>query len=182
MLTTFLAAFAAAALSAQASIVIGESRQFGCYEHALYDRDSAAALRDCNAAVADPAMIRSDRAATFVNRGIVLMHRGDMQAALSDYDAALALDPQLGDAHVNRAVVFIRQGRYADAIEAATAGLGLKVERPHAAYFNRAVAHEALGDLKNAYLDYRKASELAPDWALPKQELARFSVAGANAS
>lgn len=181
MLTTFLTVFAAAALSAQASIVIGESRQFGCYEHALYDHDSAAARRDCNAAVDDPAMIRSDRAATFVNRGIVLMHRGDMQAALSDYDA-LALDPQLGDAHVNRAVVFIRQGRYADAIEAATTGLGLKVERPHAAYFNRAVAHEALDDLKNAYLDYRKASELAPDWAPPKQELARFSVAGANAS
>lgn len=180
MLTTLLTAFAAAALSTQASIVIGESKQYSCYEHALYDRDSPAALRDCDAAVEDAAAMYHDRAASHVNRGIVQMRRGAYDEALRDYDAALKIEPDLGDAYVNRAVVYIRQQRFAEAVEAVTTALTLKVEHPQSAYFNRAVAHEALGDLKSAYFDYSKAAELAPDWALPKQELERFSVAGAS--
>ena len=33
-----------------------------------------------------------------------------------------------------------------------------------------------MGDLKGAYLDYRKAAELDPGFDLPRQQLTRFTV------
>jgi len=44
------------------------------------------------------------------------------------------------------------------------------------AYFNRALAREAAGDVKGAYLDYVKALQLKPEWAPAVKELARFEV------
>ena len=41
---------------------------------------------------------------------------------------------------------------------------------------DRALAHEGLEDAKSAYLDYRKAQELAPDWTAPAEHLPRFTV------
>ena len=35
---------------------------------------------------------------------------------------------------------------------------------------------EALDDLQGAYMDFRKASELKPDWEMPKKEMSRFVV------
>jgi Tfp pilus assembly protein PilF len=47
---------------------------------------------------------------------------------------------------------------------------------PQDAHFNRAIAYEALGDLRAAYEDYKAALAIKPDWALPQRELARFTV------
>ena len=52
----------------------------------------------------------------------------------------------------------------------------MKPTEPEKAYYNRGVAEERLGDVRSAYFDYRTASQLKPDWSLPKIELARFTV------
>ena len=38
------------------------------------------------------------------------------------------------------------------------------------------MANEALGNVREAYQDYRAASELAPGWAAPRADLQRFRV------
>lgn len=43
-------------------------------------------------------------------------------------------------------------------------------------YFGQGIAHEELGHQREAYFDYFRASELAPEWTDPKQELERFTV------
>ena len=65
-------------------------------------------------------------------------------------------------------------------IAAIDQGLSLNTPDPHEAYFNRAIAQEMRGDLRQARADYTRAAELAPTWPLPQAELARFSVVGAN--
>ena len=50
------------------------------------------------------------------------------------------------------------------------------MSEPAKAYFNRAMAHEGMDDLKSAYLDYRKAEEIQPEWDAPRKELDRFTV------
>jgi hypothetical protein len=44
------------------------------------------------------------------------------------------------------------------------------------------MAYEDQGDLKHAYIDYRKAAELNPSWDQPARQLARFNVDRAPAS
>jgi tetratricopeptide (TPR) repeat protein len=48
--------------------------------------------------------------------------------------------------------------------------------RPELAYFSRGIAHEVAGNLQQAYLDYRRAQELAPRWDQPAREMSRFQV------
>ena len=49
--------------------------------------------------------------------------------------------------------------------------------RPQIAYADRGLAHEALGNVRAAYEDYKKAAEIEPDFALTaSSQLARFKV------
>jgi Flp pilus assembly protein TadD len=44
------------------------------------------------------------------------------------------------------------------------------------AYYNHAVANEELGNVREAYFDYRKPAELKPEWEEPRVKLTRFTV------
>jgi len=56
-------------------------------------------------------------------------------------------------------------------------GLALNPGEPEKAYFNRGLAEEGLDNIPAAYRDYSHAAELKPDWAPPRNELSRFTVA-----
>ena len=55
-------------------------------------------------------------------------------------------------------------------------GLQLNANKPEIAYYDRAIANEALGNIRDAYIDYKKAVEIRPDFALATQQLSRFKV------
>jgi Flp pilus assembly protein TadD len=59
-----------------------------------------------------------------------------------------------------------------------TVALERNTTRPAVAHYGRAVAQEELGNVAAAYRDYRRASELAPNWREPRIELTRFRVTG----
>ena len=115
-------------------------------------------------------------AAALTNRGVMHLARAEYDATIADSDAALQLDGKIPEAMVNRGVALMMQGRLKDAVTNFTVALTLAPPHAERAYFNRAMAHEDMGDLKAAYLDYRQASDLAPQWDRPKTELARFTV------
>jgi tetratricopeptide (TPR) repeat protein len=54
--------------------------------------------------------------------------------------------------------------------------LAMKIRHPELAYYNRAMAHEAAGNIEAAYSDYSAARRIAPKWDQPKEELSRFRV------
>ena len=66
--------------------------------------------------------------------------------------------------------------RYKEALVDINKGIALGAKRPHIAYYDRAIADEALGDIRGAYEDYKKAVELEPDFALATEQLPRFKV------
>lgn len=170
-----VAVLAGSAVSA-AVLTIGSGPAVSCYEAARDDRADSYALRECNSAVESDMLTRNDRAATRVNRGIIYINRRNPAAALADFDAAIAMAPDLGEAHINRGAALLLERDYLGAIEAITHGLALNPEEPFKAYFNRGLAHEARGDVRAAYADYRQAQELAPEWQPAQRELARFTV------
>lgn len=168
-------------LTAHAAItVVGNSAARACYENALQSAPTRNDLLDCDRAINDEALSLQDRAATFVNRGIIKMLNKDRLDALTDFDSAIAIDKNLGDAYLNRGVALVGLQRENDAIESLNKGLQLGSKRPEIAYYTRAIAYEYSGNVKAAYLDYRKAVELAPKWNLPQEQLARFQVTTKN--
>jgi lipoprotein NlpI len=175
-------AAACAALSMAAPAVAATSTFFGtgagreCYLAAKAGASSSSALALCDVALEKEMMSDRDRAATFTNRGVIRLHRREAAQARADFSAALAMRPELGEAHVNLGAALIMAGDPAGGIAAIDKGLDLKTDQPHEAYFNRGIAREALGDTVGAYRDYSQAAALAPDWSLPKVELARFTV------
>jgi tetratricopeptide (TPR) repeat protein len=82
----------------------------------------------------------------------------------------------MGEALVNRGAARIGLKAPEAALADINRALELGVAEPAKAHFNRALAHERLGDLRSAWLDYTKAAELDPEWSAPRTELTRFSV------
>jgi tetratricopeptide (TPR) repeat protein len=171
-------ALLAAAPSAQAEgfIISSGGMARDCYLSARLGRATAEAIAQCTTSLeTDPLDLR-DRAGTHINRGTLRLRQKDWSLALADFDAAIALQPKIGEGHVNRAAALIGLARPAEAVAASDQGLALNPSEPEKAYFNRATARELTGDVEGAYRDYLKAAELAPRWDAPKVELKRFTV------
>jgi tetratricopeptide (TPR) repeat protein len=168
-------AVAVAGLADAYVLVAGGSFATACSQNARADLDTMLALDQCDEALREP-LGRRDRAGTLVNRGIILFNRGAYERALEDFDAAIQLDATLAEGHINRGAALIRQHQWEGAVESISRGLELSPEAPARAFYNRGVANEELGRVRAAYEDYRRASELAPNWDAPRTELTRFRV------
>jgi tetratricopeptide (TPR) repeat protein len=166
-------------LRAQGSATIfGTSAARACYEAAETGLTPRAAdFRICDAALQDVSTPPREVVASFVNRGIMFLRTGNIDAALADFDRATQLDAEEPEAYLNRGTALLKRGRVRSALEMFDQALGKNTSRPELAHYGRAIAHEALGNARAAYRDYLRASEIAPQWAQPRAELARFRVA-----
>jgi tetratricopeptide (TPR) repeat protein len=183
--TLWAAAFATAMLCAgpifagtagASTLVIGGGAAKDCANAAIEGRQDASSVTTCTLALETETLSFRDRARTYVNRGVLHMRQRDFDGAVSDFNEASRIDPNLGEAFVNRGAAYVGTSRYGEGLTQIDQGLALGVKDPEKAYFNRGVANESLGDVTAAYRDYSKAAELAPTWDAPKNELARFSV------
>ncbi|MGE0665162.1 MAG: tetratricopeptide repeat protein [Sphingomonadales bacterium] len=156
--------------------VLGESKAAECSRAALWGRADEKSLLICDVALHEEPLDQLRRAATFVNRGIIHMRRKNWDLAHADFNDALRRKPELGEGWVNRGALMIGTKRFAEGLADTNKGIELGLEEPEKAYYNRAVAHEGLGDPKAAYYDYQQALAINPEWELPKKELARFTV------
>ena len=138
-------------------------------------------LEVCNRAIAEEI---ENRAASFNNRGVIYFSKGDFEAARKDFEQAIRINNKIPDFHFNLGLALVRQRGWSESLEALNTGLGLIDELTAEGtgfnlaeiYYNRGIAFEETGKVRQAYYDYKKASELNPDWDPPQQELSRFTV------
>lgn len=161
--------------------VLGNSIGTDCYRAAEYGGDPRSGIETCTYALDSQALTIRDHAATLINRGILRSRFGDSSGALDDYNKGLSLDASLGEGYVDRGAVYISLQKYDEALNDINKGIDLGAREPHIAYYDRAIADEALGNIRGAYEDYKKAVELEPSFALATQQLARFKVVRKNA-
>jgi tetratricopeptide (TPR) repeat protein len=154
------------------TLVISNPQALACEDAAKIGDFNGAGADECTAALSGPLLTQSDRAAIFTDRGSVHLQHKQYAAAKADFDSALLLDADTADAYVDRGAALLGMKDYAAAIADIDRGLALKPDQPEKAYFNRGIADEHLNDLKAAYQDYLKASQLAPAWDAPKRVLA----------
>ncbi len=172
-----LVAAVTASQGAQAAItVIGNGLAQTCFQAAEFGGNPTDGITACTEALEMMALPIRDRAATLVNRGILYSRMDEPKKALADYNQGLATDASLGEGYVDRGAVLIILRRYKDALHDIDKGIALGANRPQIAYYDRALAHEALGDVRAAYEDYKKATEIEPDFTLARVQLERFRV------
>jgi tetratricopeptide (TPR) repeat protein len=183
-ISIILVAAIAATLPAHAATqTVGDTPAVACAKSAMAEQPDAAvsapsrrmALAHCNTALAGK-LLPADHAATLVNRGIIQAAAGNAEAALADYNEALARAPGLASAYLSRGATLMQVGRFQEARSDFDRALALNIDRPAIALFNRGMANEKLGALPAAYRDYKQAQALAPDFRPAALELARFQV------
>jgi len=133
----------------------------------------------CDEALRDDVM--PHRGELLINRGIVKFAMDDKKGALADFNAALIVNPQLGDGYINRAALLISLGRYPEARGDVERALQLGAVNIPVAYYNRGVIEDETGDYQAAYRDYKQALALKPDYAAAARELLRFKVRSTGA-
>ncbi|HEX3431563.1 MAG TPA: hypothetical protein VHT03_11815 [Rhizomicrobium sp.] len=156
--------------------VLGNGVAHSCYEFAEYAGNPTDGINTCTFALDQATLSVRDRAATFVNRGILRSRKGDAEGALADYDRGLVMDAALAEGYVDRGAAMIALRRYDDAVSEIDKGISLGANRPQIAYYDRGIADEALGNIRAAYEDYKKAAEIQPDFHLALDQLSRFRV------
>lgn len=167
-----------AAVPASASVmVIGNSSARACYEAAdSSSAPDAGAMQACDNALRNEALDAHDVVATHVNRGILRLRRNQVDLAMADFDSAIRIDPNEPEAYLNKGAVFMRMENAGAALPLFNAALERNTSRPELAHYGRAIAHETLGNVRAAYDDYRRATQLSPNWQEPRVELRRFRV------
>ena len=177
----FVAALAISAIvpisaASGAVLTVGGPLAKSCYNAALSADARASALEGCTRALDEEALPAPDRAATYVNRGIVYMSGGRFVQADADFDAALRLSANLPDGWLNKGFLRLRQGNGREALPLIQKGIDTGAEKQALALFARGVAHEQMGEFGPAYADLQRARELAPGWSLPRQYLANYQI------
>jgi len=174
-LAAIAAALSSAAPAHAVTMIYNVDPSAKCSQAARDITELKTGLAYCDEALSDDVMLH--RGQLLVNRGIIKFAMDDSQGALTDFNAALNADPQLGDGYINRAALLISFGRYQEARGDVDRALQLGAVNIPVAYYNRGVIEDETGDYKAAYRDYKQALALKPDYAAAARELLRFKLA-----
>ena len=103
------------------------------------------------------------------NRGRAFADRDRVNEALSDYNIAIALAPDLGPPHNNRATLYIRKGMVNEAISDCTEALRIGDVMDYQTartYFNRGTAYLMKNRLDSAAVDFGQAVVYDPSYSM----------------
>ncbi len=162
--------------SAQSVTILGDSVDAReCYFSAQIaiqmQSTSSSEIETCSRALKLRDLRLRDKAATYINRGILYVAMTEYQKAVKDYASAKALYPDFGAIYVNRGNLFFMGESYDSAVSEYTRALDLGLHQEHVAHLNRGMAYEKLGKYDQAEADYRLAVDLAPEWKLAQSKL-----------
>lgn len=134
----------------------------------------------CSRAILDAGLNQDDLVASLVNRGIIFTAIGDYVAAAKDYNRALEINPEVGEAYLNRGNLWFLAQRFQAAIADYDNALKFGVNEPHVAYLNRGMVLEKVNDRDAAKLSYQRSLELVEAWEPALMRLQRLSKPPAN--
>ncbi len=163
-------------------ITFGNTNAELCYSAAEMAGVSAGSLHHCDVALKEHTLFKKDRIATLVNRGILFKHRGDYTAAIADFEAALALDPEASAAYVNRGNIYLSTQQFDLAIDDYSTSLQMNPQNPYIAHYNRGIANEAKREEKLAFADFVRATELLPGWEPALTRVQQYRAKGFDES
>jgi tetratricopeptide (TPR) repeat protein len=160
-------------------VVMSQDQGRSCYLQTLREaspENNRRGVAICGEAISESGDDSYNRAAALVNRAAIRLRIPDFPGVVADAEAAIALEPGIAEGYANRGAGLIGQGKYQDALVALNKAVELESPKSEIAYYNRAVAKEALGDIKGAYYDFKAAAEINSRFSLASEQLVRFRV------
>lgn len=156
---------------------IGNSFARDCWQAAEARDHDTNAIYHCNLALEQEGLDSADRAATLVNRGVLYMRNRNYNSAERDFNRAMSTDEANPEAYLNMAIAHLQKNENdTSVLPMIEKALALNTKEQALAYYSRGVLHERNGNIRQAYYDYQKAHELAPDWDEPTRDLERYKV------
>ena len=164
-------------IPAQAQIFVnGDGAPYSCYMSAKNGNPgSVSAIKTCSEALSDP-LIRTNKAATYVNRGILYMRKGEYEAASADYEQATTLRPDLPEIYINYGAALFYLQKDEQALEMLNKAVALDTDKMAEALYNRALVLDRQEKLREAYLDLKQALELKPGWEPAERAISQYTV------
>ncbi len=163
------------AASAQV-LVMGKGKAHDCYRvTANGNSGTNDAIKLCEDAL-DNYMRKRDRAATHVNRGVLLMRAGQYEKSVKDYKIAIDMRPELDQAYINNGAALFHLGEYGSALSSLNTAIDMDTEKMPEALYNRSLVYHAQNDYKSAYYDLKAALKLRPDWEPALAAIDRYDV------
>ncbi len=158
-------------------VVLGESPAARCYDAAIAGRQDGVAINECRTALDRRQISRRDRAATYINMGILYLNAQRYDAAMRAFDDAEAMNlVPPGALAVNRSNAMIRTGRFTEAVEQTDIAIAAAEENLADAWFNRAVALRFIGEREAAVQALEQALEVRPGWAQAENQLEIYAA------
>ena len=156
---------------------IGNSFARDCWQAAEARDHDTNAIYHCNLALEQEALDPPNLAATLVNRGVLYMRNRNYSSAERDFNRAMSTDKSNPEAYLNMAIAHLQKNENDTSVmPMIEKALALNTKDQALAYYSRGVLHERNGNIRQAYYDYKKAHELAPDWDEPTRDLERYKV------
>lgn len=152
-------------ISSQAQIsvtTIGANDAVLCSQNAF---DTSSDLDPCNKALRKGNLSKLDKARTLVNRGVIFNFRFEPQNAIDDFDAALEIDPNIGEAYANRGSSYFLGGLYDRALNDYNRALELDANMAWATWYNIGLLYLETKQPEDARSAFRKSLSLKPDFA-----------------
>jgi tetratricopeptide (TPR) repeat protein len=121
-----------------------------------FGEDLVARVVGCTALIERGDQSEEERSYAYGMRGLAFSIQGHFEAAIRDYDAAIALRPDFAVVLNNRAWAYFRWGKAESGLPDVEKALQLNAKSPHA-YDTRAHIRQKLGDPVGALSDYNNA-------------------------
>src|SRR5581483_12310368 len=119
-------------------------------------------IRGCTALIDDARETKLLRSVAYNNRGDAYVAKGDLDAAIKDYNDAIDLNPDFARPFNNRGVAYHKKGDYDRALKDFDQAIKLNPDYARA-FANRAETHQMRRDYQAAARDYDSAVRLQPD-------------------
>ncbi|HEY3853590.1 MAG TPA: tetratricopeptide repeat protein [Verrucomicrobiae bacterium] len=113
----------------------------------------------------------ADHAPDYNNMGYVYLQVGDITKAVANFEKALKLRPNYGEAYYNLGCAFLDNKQPAEAIDCLQRALAIDLSVA-AIHYKLANALAQTNQYAKAILEYRQALKLRPDWDEPANNLA----------
>jgi len=120
-------------------------------------------------------MYYSNNSTTYYDRGIEYVYKGNLDAAINEYNQAIKLKPDYADAFNSRGIVYYKKGNFDSAIADFSQVIRLKPDNAEA-YYDRGVAYGQESNLNSAIADYTQAVKLEPDYADAHKQLRDLGI------
>ena len=115
--------------------------------------------------------LHSNSEEAYYGRAMFLQEHGQAQKAIEDYKYIQTINPMNKYAHYNQGYIYLV---YLEKFDVAVGYFGnaIQIDPSYtAAYFNRGLAYEMMGNKSNAKADYQKALQTAPNYTAAKERL-----------